>query len=67
MVLLAEVIRTLPKIGTAYQTLFGILLIVIIIYLPNGLVGDFATIRKWFRLPSARKPEPAKAGKGAIA
>ena len=48
MVLLAEVIRSLPKLGTAHHTFFGILLIVIIIYLPNGIVGDFGKIRKLF-------------------
>ena len=48
MVLLAELIRSIPKLGTAHQTLFGVLLIVIIIYLPNGIVGDFAKIRKLF-------------------
>jgi branched-chain amino acid transport system permease protein len=48
MVLLAEIIRSIPKLGTAHHTLFGILLIVIIIYLPNGIVGDFAKIRKLF-------------------
>jgi len=53
MVLLAEVIRSIPRLGTAYQTLFGILLIVIIIYLPNGLVGDFHKIRRIFRKGAA--------------
>lgn len=48
MVLLAEVIRSLPYIGTAYQTLFGVLLIVIIIYLPNGLVGDREKLARLF-------------------
>lgn len=48
MVLLAEVIRSIPRLGTAHQTLFGILLIVIIIYLPNGLVGDFQKLRRIF-------------------
>ncbi len=46
MVLLAEWIRSLPRIGTAHQTLFGILLILIIIFLPNGIVGDFSKIKK---------------------
>jgi branched-chain amino acid transport system permease protein len=46
MVVLAEVIRSIPWLGTAHQTLFGILLIVIIIYLPNGIVGDFPKLRK---------------------
>lgn len=46
MVLLAEWIRSLPRIGTAHQTLFGILLILIIIFLPNGIVGDFSKIKR---------------------
>jgi branched-chain amino acid transport system permease protein len=48
MVLLAEAIRSIPKLGTAHHTLFGILLIVIIIFLPNGIVGDFAKIKRLF-------------------
>ncbi|MGJ3523404.1 branched-chain amino acid ABC transporter permease [Nitratidesulfovibrio sp. D1] len=46
MVILAEYIRSLPLIGVAYQTMFGVLLIVIIIYLPNGLVGDWPVLRR---------------------
>jgi branched-chain amino acid transport system permease protein len=46
MVLLAELIRSLPYIGTAHLTFFGILLIVIIIFLPNGIVGDFAKLKR---------------------
>ncbi|HXX56626.1 MAG TPA: branched-chain amino acid ABC transporter permease [Thermodesulfovibrionales bacterium] len=46
MVVLAEFIRSLPGLGTAYQTLFGILLIVIVIYLPNGIVGDFPKLSR---------------------
>ena len=46
MVLLAEMIRSIPVIGTAHHTFFGILLIVIIIFLPNGIVGDFAKLKK---------------------
>ncbi len=49
MILLAEVIRTIPKIGTAHHTLFGVLLIVVIIFLPNGIVGDAAKIRRLLR------------------
>ncbi|MBU1228905.1 MAG: branched-chain amino acid ABC transporter permease [Proteobacteria bacterium] len=49
MVILAEWIRSLPVIGTGYQTLFGILLIVIIIFLPNGLVGDLPKIKRFFK------------------
>ena len=48
MVFLAEMIRSIPKLGTAHHTFFGILLIVIIIFLPNGIVGDFGKIRKLF-------------------
>lgn len=55
MVLLAEVIRSIPKLGTAHHTLFGVLLIVIIIFLPNGIVGDFGKIRRLFR---RREAEP---------
>lgn len=46
MVFLAEFIRSIPGLGTAHQTLFGILLIVIIIFLPNGIVGDFPKLRR---------------------
>ena len=46
MVFLAEMIRSLPYLGTAHQTFFGILLIVIIIFLPNGIVGDFPKLKK---------------------
>jgi branched-chain amino acid transport system permease protein len=48
MVILAEVIRSIPMLGTAHQTFFGILLIVIIIFLPNGIVGDFAKLKRIF-------------------
>ena len=48
MVFLAEMIRSIPKLGTAHHTFFGILLIVIIIFLPNGIVGDFGKIKKLF-------------------
>jgi branched-chain amino acid transport system permease protein len=47
MVLLAEMIRSLPYLGTAHQTFFGILLIIIIIFLPNGIVGDFPKLIKF--------------------
>ncbi len=53
MVLLAELIRSIPGLGTAHQTLFGVLLIVIIIFLPNGIVGDFAKLRRLFGLRRA--------------
>lgn len=48
MVLLAEFIRSIPGLGAAHQTLFGILLIIIIIFLPNGIVGDFKKLKKIF-------------------
>lgn len=48
MVLLAELIRSIPKLGTAHHTFFGILLIVIIIFLPNGIVGDFPKLKRLF-------------------
>lgn len=50
MVLLAEIIRTIPKLGAAHHTLFGILLIVIIIFLPNGIIGDIPKLRRIFRI-----------------
>jgi branched-chain amino acid transport system permease protein len=49
MVLLAELIRSNPGLGAAHQTLFGVLLIFIIIFLPNGIVGDFRKIVKLFK------------------
>jgi branched-chain amino acid transport system permease protein len=48
MVLLAEWVRSIPGLGAAHQTLFGVLLIVIIIFLPNGIVGDFGKIKRVF-------------------
>jgi branched-chain amino acid transport system permease protein len=50
MILLAEIIRTIPKVGTAHHTLFGVLLIVVIIFLPNGVVGDAAKLRRMLRI-----------------
>ncbi len=50
MVILAEIIRSLPRLGSAHQTLFGILLILIIIFLPNGIVGDFSKLKRIFGL-----------------
>ncbi len=49
MVFLAEVIRSMPGIGAAHMTIFGILLIFIIIFLPNGIVGDFRKIIRLFK------------------
>ncbi len=53
MVLLAEIIRSIPALGTAHHTLFGILLIVIIIFLPNGIVGDIRKLKRFFRIGRA--------------
>jgi branched-chain amino acid transport system permease protein len=53
MVFLAEIIRTIPKLGAAHHTFFGILLIVIIIFLPNGIVGDLPKLKKLFGIRSA--------------
>ncbi len=53
MVFLAEIIRTIPKLGAAHHTFFGILLIVIIIFLPNGIVGDLPKLKKLLRIGKA--------------
>jgi branched-chain amino acid transport system permease protein len=50
MILLAELIRTIPQIGAAHHTVFGVLLVVVIIFLPNGVVGDAAKLRRLLRL-----------------
>ncbi len=49
MVFLAEIIRSNPGLGAAHQTLFGVLLIIIIIFVPNGIVGDFPKLKRLFR------------------
>jgi branched-chain amino acid transport system permease protein len=49
MVLLAEWIRAIPGLGASHQAFFGVLLILIIIFLPNGIVGDFGKITRLFR------------------
>jgi branched-chain amino acid transport system permease protein len=53
MVFLAELIRSNPSLGAAHQTLFGVLLIFIIIFLPNGIVGDFPKLAKIFKIGRA--------------
>jgi len=52
MVLFSELIRSIPLPGEAHQTYFGMLLIFIIIFLPNGIVGDFKKLK---RLAGIRK------------
>jgi len=54
MVFLAEIIRSMPKVGAAHQTLFGILLIFIIIFLPNGIGGDYRKFARLFKPRGAR-------------
>jgi branched-chain amino acid transport system permease protein len=49
MVFLAEEIRSLPYIGAAHQTIFGVILILIIIFVPNGIVGDFHKLLNPFK------------------
>lgn len=53
MVLFAEVIRSIPSLGEAHETFFGLLLIFIIIFLPNGIVGDFNKLKRLARLGRA--------------
>lgn len=48
MVLLQEAVRSIPGLGALHQAIFGLLLIFIIIYLPNGIAGDFDKIRRFF-------------------
>ncbi|MGC2063298.1 MAG: branched-chain amino acid ABC transporter permease [Thermodesulfovibrionales bacterium] len=50
MVFLAELIRSIPKLGAAHHTFFGILLIVIIIFLPNGITGDNPKLKRLLRI-----------------
>jgi branched-chain amino acid transport system permease protein len=50
MVLLAEAIRSIPRLGAAHMTLFGALLILVIIFLPNGIAGDLPKIIRRLRL-----------------
>lgn len=47
MVIMAEAIRSIPKLGIAHHTFFGLLLILIIIFLPNGIVGDIPKLKHW--------------------
>jgi len=49
MVLLEEAVRSLPRLGAAHHTIFGALLIAIILFLPNGVVGDFRKLKALVR------------------
>lgn len=53
MVLLQEMVRSIPGLGAMHQAIFGALLIFIIIFLPNGIVGDFRKIRRFFGFKGA--------------
>jgi branched-chain amino acid transport system permease protein len=55
MVFLAELVRSIPGLGVAHQTFFGILLILIIIFLPNGIVGDFQKLKRVLKFGGAFK------------
>jgi len=55
MVFLAEVIRSVPKIGAAHQTFFGILLIFIIIFLPNGIMGGSVKLQSLLKFKGAKR------------
>ena len=43
-----EFFQAIPGLGAIHQAIFGLLLIFIIIFLPNGIAGDFDKIRKFF-------------------
>jgi branched-chain amino acid transport system permease protein len=46
MVLLAEVVRSIPRLGASHNLLFGVLLVAIIIHAPHGIAGGAALDRK---------------------
>ena len=56
MVFLAEEIRSLPYIGAAHQTIFGVILILIIMFVPNGIVGDFRKLLNPFKRKKEASP-----------
>jgi len=53
MVVFSELIRSIPLLGEAHQTFFGVLLIFIIIFLPNGIVGDIKKLKRLAGIRSA--------------
>lgn len=61
MIIIGEIFRALPWAGTAHLTFFGILLILIIIYMPNGVVGDAGKLLGWLR----RRPVDRSSGQVA--
>ena len=63
MILIGELFRVLPWAGTAHLTFFGILLILIIIYMPNGVVGDAHKLFGFLRRPAPKAPGPMTAEK----
>jgi len=48
MVLLQEMVRSVESLGALHMAIFGLLLIFIIIFLPNGIVGDLSKIKRFF-------------------
>ncbi|MCD8552482.1 branched-chain amino acid ABC transporter permease [Seleniivibrio sp.] len=54
MVMLQEAVRSIGSLGALHQAIFGLLLIFIIIFLPNGIVGDFRKIKRFFGLGRVR-------------
>ncbi|WP_303852167.1 branched-chain amino acid ABC transporter permease [Seleniivibrio woodruffii] len=54
MVMLQEAVRSIGSLGALHQAIFGLLLIFIIIFLPNGIVGDFGKIKRFFGLGRVR-------------
>ncbi|MGE4267883.1 MAG: branched-chain amino acid ABC transporter permease [Deferribacterales bacterium] len=54
MVMLQEAVRSIGSLGALHQAIFGLLLIFIIIFLPNGIVGDFHKIKRFFGLGRVR-------------
>jgi len=67
-VLRAEVPRVFPRVGGEYQTaIYGILLVLIMIFFPSGIVRGALDLRRLFRQtainrPGSARPEPAKGG-----
>ncbi len=63
-VIRAEVPRIFPRVGGEYQTaIYGILLVLIMIFFPSGIVRGALDMRRGLSRPAALpRPAPAKAG-----